>query len=58
VRRGAGRPPKSPEERLDHRVMVNLTPREFTALEKAAGVQSLGAYVRDVLVRHLFRRKH
>ena len=36
--------------------MVNLTKDELAALKRASGVESLGGYVREVLVRHLKRK--
>jgi hypothetical protein len=48
-----GRPPLPPDEKLSERVMVNLTRAERAALRRLARGEREGAYVRQVLVRHL-----
>ena len=52
-----GRPPKSPDERQRHTLAVRLTDKERDALEEAAEGNPLGAFIREVLVRYLARRK-
>jgi len=57
MRPGAGRKPLPTSERLRNRVMVALADDELEALEKARGDESLSAYVRRLVLRHLARRK-
>ena len=52
-----GRPPLSPEERRTERVMVNLTERERSDLEEAAGDESLSEFLRRIALRYLARRR-
>jgi hypothetical protein len=54
---GAGRKPKPAAERKSELVSVYLTPAELAALRRAAGSDSLGAFVRRVLLRALARRR-
>jgi hypothetical protein len=52
-----GRKPKRPEERRRNRVMLNLTDAEYRALLDASGDRAPSDYVRDLLIRHLRRRR-
>ena len=52
-----GPKPKPPEERRRNRVMINLTDEEYEKLLTVAGSASPSNYVREVLFRHLGRRK-
>jgi hypothetical protein len=57
VRPGAGRKAKPTHERLRNRVMFTLTDEEFEALMEATGHESVSAYLRRLVVRHLARRR-
>lgn len=57
ARMGAGRKPKPASERQDHHVTLNLTSKEHDMLSEAAGEQSLASYVRQLVLRHLARRR-
>jgi hypothetical protein len=50
-----GRPPKPAAERQSEAVMVRLTPAERAALERAAGGEALGAFLRGIVLRTLGR---
>jgi hypothetical protein len=54
---GPGRKPKRPEERRRNRVMLNLTDAEYRALLDASGGRAPSDYVRNLLIRHLKRRR-
>ena len=54
---GAGRKPKPPGEKQDQPVMAKFTLAERHALEAAAAEVPLGTYVRNLVLRHLARRR-
>ena len=56
-RPGSGRPPVPADEKLSERVTVNLRRSERAALRRMAGDRSDGAYLRELLIRHLARLK-
>ena len=56
-REGAGRKPIEPEQRRRNGVHLSLDDDEYNALLRAAAKQPVGAYVRDLLLRHLKRRR-
>lgn len=53
VSRRKGRPRRRREDLQRNRVMLNLTDEEYEDLLRAAGDQSLGSYLRQVVKRHL-----
>ena len=55
-RPGAGRKPMRPEERKRNRVL-DLDDEDYSWLVDAAGDEAVSTYARDVLLRHLDRRK-
>ena len=57
LRPGSGRKPKDPKVKQASRVMVNLTQHERTELEKAAGDEPLGSFLRRLVLRYLARRR-
>ena len=57
ARPGAGRKPKPEGEKRSRVVSLNLTPAECQRLRHVAGQQSLSAYLRDLLLRHLARKQ-
>ena len=52
-----GRKPLKPAERRRNRVMLNLTDEEISLLEDAAVADNPSGYAREVLIRHLRRKK-
>lgn len=52
-----GRPPLPAEKRRAERIMVNLSEAEREALERQAGGTPVSVYVRDLILRHLARRR-
>lgn len=57
-RPGAGRPTESPSgQKRDRRITLNFTREELAALERAAGDRSLTAFTRDLVLKHLARRR-
>lgn len=57
ARVGAGRKPKPPGEKQDQPVMAKFTLVERQALERAAAGAALGTYLRELVLRHLARRR-
>ncbi len=55
--RRPGRKPKPLGERRRNRVMLNLTDDEYRELVEAADGEPESSYARDVLTRHLERRR-
>jgi hypothetical protein len=45
------------KEKQGHRVMVNLKAEELQALKRAAGEESLGGFIRRLLLRFLNRQR-
>ena len=58
-RAGAGRPPVAPAERLKATMLMRFRPDELEALRElaASAGMTVGVYSREVLRRHLRRRK-
>jgi hypothetical protein len=52
-----GRPPGRPEDRRRNRVMLNLTDSEHAQLEKAADGGPVSDFAREIILRHLARRR-
>ena len=57
ARPGSGPKPKTARKLKRNRLMLNLTDEEMIALRRVAGRQRPAAFVRDVLVKYLARRK-
>ena len=57
MRPGAGRKPKPRAEKQSRSVTLALTEAEHAALRKAARDEPLGTYVRELVLRHLARRR-
>jgi hypothetical protein len=55
ARRGSGRPPKAPHERLSARVLVTFTEVERVAVVRAAGDESVAGFLRRLVMRNLPR---
>ena len=56
-RPGSGRPPKPRAEKQSQAVQLNLTPGERAELERAAGAEPLGAFLRRLVLRSLSQRR-
>ncbi len=59
---GGARPRSGPKlkpigETHRNRVMLNFTDKEFEALARAAGDQRISAYLREIVLRRLERRR-
>ena len=52
-----GRKPKLAKDRQSEKVLVAFTPGELRELQRAASKQPLAAFVRELTLRHLARRK-
>ena len=52
-----GRPPKPKAEKQSRYVSVGFTPAEHRVLQDAAGDESLASYIRQVVLRHLSRKR-
>jgi len=52
-----GRPPKPKGEKQSYRTMIRFTEAEYRALEKLAGDYPVASYVRDLVLRHLKRKR-
>lgn len=57
-RRGAGRKPMAPEELRRHAVMLRFSDSEYEVLTRAAGSESVAAFLRAVVMRATGRRRH
>ncbi len=57
ARPGSGPKPKPAAEHRRNRLALNFTDAELEQLGKAAGKQSLTGFARDVVLRHLARRR-
>lgn len=57
ARVGAGRKPKAVEDRQRNRATVSLTDEEYEELEAAAGDESIGTFLRRVVLRYLARQR-
>jgi hypothetical protein len=56
-RPGSGRKPKPVEEHRRNLIVLRLDDAEYEALSRAARGGSLAGFARDVLLRHLARRR-
>ena len=57
ARPGSGPKPLPPEERRSEQLMVRFTPAEVREIRQAAGKQPLSAWLRDLVLRALARRR-
>jgi len=57
ARPGSGPKPKTAAQRRRNRVVLNLTDGELARLRRAAGKEQLSTYMREIIFRHLARRK-
>jgi len=57
ARPGAGRKPKPPAEKQSEKIQAAFTPAELRELREAAGGRPVGSYLRELVLRHLSRRR-
>lgn len=57
MRPGAGRKPKSPEEKQSRALMLHLTEAEYAALQEAAAEEPIATVARRLVLRALALKK-
>ena len=57
TRPGSGPKPKPRDMKQSNKIMVSLTDAELDELRETVGDQKLATYIRDLLLKHLARRR-